>query len=34
MGKNEARLVKGFQELAQQVIDLTARVEALEAANP
>jgi hypothetical protein len=31
LGKNEARLVKGFQELAQKVIDLTERVQALEA---
>lgn len=31
LGKNEARLVKGFQELAQKVIDLTGRVQALEA---
>lgn len=31
MGKNEARLVKGFQELAQKVMELTTRVEALEA---
>jgi len=31
LGKNEARLVKGFQELAQQVSVLTAKVEALEA---
>jgi hypothetical protein len=31
MGKNEARLVKGFQELAQKILDLEARVAALEA---
>jgi len=31
MGKNEARLVKGFQELAQKIVDLEARVAALEA---
>lgn len=31
MGKNEARLVKGLQELAQKVMELTLRVEALEA---
>lgn len=31
MGKNEARLVKGFQELATKLANLVTRVEALEA---
>jgi len=31
MGKNEARLVKGFQELVNRIIELEARVAALEA---